>query len=193
MFWVGIEPTIPSVLASEDSSCLRPRGYCDRLIDHLQISTTNNCYTIADLHTPNHTTLNLLNLFSPVFTALHNGYSSTVSSLDVLWQRILTSAIRWLTLHSWSFNCNALIRSPFSFWFDCVLYYLCSLGADLQKTLAYIASPIVWRHRARISCGRGRIRCRGCSVHIVTWLLNELQWTAFSFPCNVCSNPSWLQ
>jgi hypothetical protein len=37
-------------------------------IDHLQVVTTNNYYTIADFHTTNHCTLSLLNLFSLSFT-----------------------------------------------------------------------------------------------------------------------------
>jgi hypothetical protein len=32
MPWVGFKPTNPSVRAGEDSSCLRPRGHCDRLL-----------------------------------------------------------------------------------------------------------------------------------------------------------------
>jgi hypothetical protein len=38
----------------------------NRFIDHLQVVTTNNCYTIADLHVPNHSTLSLLSLLSLV-------------------------------------------------------------------------------------------------------------------------------
>jgi hypothetical protein len=37
-------------------------------IDHLQVVTTNNCYTIADFHIPNYSTLSLLSLFPVVVT-----------------------------------------------------------------------------------------------------------------------------
>jgi hypothetical protein len=43
-------------------------GLVSRFIDHLQVMTTNNCNTIADFHTTNHSTLSLLNLLSLVFT-----------------------------------------------------------------------------------------------------------------------------
>jgi hypothetical protein len=36
--------------------------------DHLQVITTNNYHTIADIHTTNHSTLSLLSLFPLVFT-----------------------------------------------------------------------------------------------------------------------------
>jgi hypothetical protein len=37
-------------------------------IDHLQVVTTNNYNTVADFHTTNDSTLNLLSLLSLVFT-----------------------------------------------------------------------------------------------------------------------------
>jgi hypothetical protein len=39
-----------------------------RFIDHSQVVTTNNYYTVADIHTTNHSTLSLLSLFPLVFT-----------------------------------------------------------------------------------------------------------------------------
>jgi hypothetical protein len=55
----------------------------NRFIDHLQVETTNNYNTIAD----SHTTLSSQSAFNSLYlvTALHNGYSSAVSSLDVSW------------------------------------------------------------------------------------------------------------
>jgi hypothetical protein len=35
MPWVGFAPTIPAARASEGSSCLRSRGYCDRLFSYI--------------------------------------------------------------------------------------------------------------------------------------------------------------
>jgi hypothetical protein len=43
-------------------------GLVNRFIDHLQVLTTNNCNTIADFHTTNHSTLSVLSLLSLVFT-----------------------------------------------------------------------------------------------------------------------------
>jgi hypothetical protein len=67
------------------SDCRRGFGLVNRFINNLQVVSTNNYYTIADFNTTNHSTLRLLNLHSLVFTVLHNGYSSAVSSLDILW------------------------------------------------------------------------------------------------------------
>jgi hypothetical protein len=60
----------------------------NRFTDHLQVITTNNYYTIADFHTTNHSTLSVLSLISTslyLVSALHNGYSFAVFSLDVSW------------------------------------------------------------------------------------------------------------
>jgi hypothetical protein len=64
-------------------------------IDHLQIVTTNNYYTIADFHTKSSQSA-----FTSLYlvTALHNGYSSAMSSLDVSWWRILAMEILQLPL-----------------------------------------------------------------------------------------------
>jgi hypothetical protein len=43
-------------------------GFVNRFIYHLQVVTTNNYNTIADFHTTNHYTLNLLSLLSLVVT-----------------------------------------------------------------------------------------------------------------------------
>jgi hypothetical protein len=40
----------------------------NEFIEHIQVVSTNNYYTSADLHTTNHFTLSLLSLFSLVFT-----------------------------------------------------------------------------------------------------------------------------
>jgi hypothetical protein len=62
--------------------------------DHVQVITTNNYNTVADFHTTNHSTLNLLSLLALVFVAtLNNGYSSAMFSLSVSWQWILTQEI----------------------------------------------------------------------------------------------------
>jgi hypothetical protein len=39
----------------------------NRFIDHLQVITANNYYTIADFHTTNRSTISLLSLFPLVF------------------------------------------------------------------------------------------------------------------------------
>jgi hypothetical protein len=41
-------------------------GWVNKFIDHLQVVTTNNYYTIADFDTTNHSTLSLLSLLSLV-------------------------------------------------------------------------------------------------------------------------------
>jgi hypothetical protein len=47
-------------------------GLVNNFIDHLQVVTTNNYYTIADFHTTNHYILSFLSLFPLVLvTALH--------------------------------------------------------------------------------------------------------------------------
>jgi hypothetical protein len=60
--------------------------------DHLQAVITNTYYIMADFHTTNHSTLNLLSLLSLLFiAALNNGYSSAVFLLSSSWQWILHS------------------------------------------------------------------------------------------------------
>jgi hypothetical protein len=44
-------------------------GLVNRFIDHMQVVTTNNCYTIAAFHTTNHSELSLLSLFPLIFTS----------------------------------------------------------------------------------------------------------------------------
>jgi hypothetical protein len=57
-------------------------GLVNRFIDHSQAVTTNNCTTIADFHTKfSESTFTSLYLV----TALNNGYSSVVFSLDISW------------------------------------------------------------------------------------------------------------
>jgi hypothetical protein len=61
-------------------------GLVNRFIVHLHVVTTNNYNTIADFHTTNYSTLSFLSLTFIslcVVTALHNGSSSAMSSLDV--------------------------------------------------------------------------------------------------------------
>jgi hypothetical protein len=55
------------------------------IIDHFQVVTTNNYYTIADFHTINHTTLSSKSAFTSrcLVTALHNGCSSAKFTLNV--------------------------------------------------------------------------------------------------------------
>jgi hypothetical protein len=65
---------------------------------------------------------------------------------------------------------HSLRRSPFSFWSDSFLYYLYILGAYIEKTPACITSSIVvWRHRARVNCGRS-IATNDFTCH-VSWQL----------------------
>jgi hypothetical protein len=62
-------------------------GLVNRFIDHLEVVTTNNYNTIADFHTTNHSSLSILSIFTGLYlvTALNNGCSSVVLSLDVSW------------------------------------------------------------------------------------------------------------
>jgi hypothetical protein len=87
---------LPRVLVKIDGGLDWKIGF----IYHLHVVTLNNYYTIADFHTTNHSTLSLLNLFTSLYlvTAIHSGYSSAVSSLDVSWQRILAMEILQLPL-----------------------------------------------------------------------------------------------
>jgi hypothetical protein len=64
-------------------------------IDHLQVVATNNYNTITDFHIKSSQS-NFASLCS--VTALHNGYSSAMSSLDVSWLRILAVEILQLQL-----------------------------------------------------------------------------------------------
>jgi hypothetical protein len=54
----------------------------NRYTDHLQVVTTNNYNTIACFHTKSFQSI-FTSLY--VVTALNNGYSSAVFSLDVSW------------------------------------------------------------------------------------------------------------
>jgi hypothetical protein len=77
-----------------------------------------------------------------VVTALHNGYSSAVSSLDVSWQWILALEIlqffaRWLTLRSWTLNPQ--VRCT-----PCVL--LCTPRTLPDSVLFWLRSLIIPRH-----------------------------------------------
>jgi hypothetical protein len=58
--------------------------FVNRFTDHLQVVTTNNYNTFADFHI---TTKFSQSTFTSLYlvTALHNGYSSAVFSLDVSW------------------------------------------------------------------------------------------------------------
>jgi hypothetical protein len=65
------------------------------------VVTTKNYYTIANFHTTNHSTLKTSqSIFTSLYlvTALHNGCSSAMSSLDVSWKRILAMEILPLLL-----------------------------------------------------------------------------------------------
>jgi hypothetical protein len=59
-------------------------GLVNRFIDHLQVVTTSNYNTIADFHTTNHSPLPSQSAFTSryLITALNNGYSSAMFSLD---------------------------------------------------------------------------------------------------------------
>jgi hypothetical protein len=55
----GIRTHDPSIQASEDSSCLRPCGYCERLSSQLLSGTTSN-YNSAQIITTHSSLLSLL-------------------------------------------------------------------------------------------------------------------------------------
>jgi hypothetical protein len=84
----------------------------NQFIDHLQVVSTYNCYTIADLYTTNHATLSLLSLLPLVFT--HNGSPQWLFLCNVFNRHFLVTSLsdedssvsvaRWLRLHSWSLN-----------------------------------------------------------------------------------------
>jgi hypothetical protein len=79
-----LETILPRILVTIDGVSI-VIGF----IDHVQVVTTNECNTVADFHTANHSTLDLLSLLLLIFvTALNNGYTFTVFSLSVSWQWI---------------------------------------------------------------------------------------------------------
>jgi hypothetical protein len=125
---------VTSILEEHIVMCISD---CRRGLDwwldlHLQVINTNNCNTVADLHTTNHLTLSSHSTFTSLYlvTALHNGYFSAVFSLTNLSNGNPSASVsHWLTLHTWTINCTALnslntTRSFKSY----------SLGADPQGT-----------------------------------------------------------
>jgi hypothetical protein len=75
-------------------------GLASAFTDHLQAVTTNNYNTVADFHTTNHSTLNLLSVLSLVFvTPLNIGYSSAMFSLPDSWQWTITVTLQ-ISLYS---------------------------------------------------------------------------------------------
>jgi hypothetical protein len=76
------------------SRILVTTGLVIGFIDHSQVVTSNTYNTVTDFHTTKHSTLEFSSLLLLVFvTALNNGYSFTVFSLSVSWQRILTQEL----------------------------------------------------------------------------------------------------
>jgi hypothetical protein len=61
---VGFEATIAASERAKTVHALDRSATVTGFIDRLQVVTTNNHNTIADLHTTNHITLSLLSLFS---------------------------------------------------------------------------------------------------------------------------------
>jgi hypothetical protein len=90
----------------------------NRFIDHLQAVTANNFNTIADFHTTNHSTLSSQSAFTGRYlvTALNNGYSSTMFSLDVSCYRILTTEILQLP---WSRRCPLVSTPQLNYQLNC--------------------------------------------------------------------------
>jgi hypothetical protein len=120
----------------------------------------SNYNTVADFHTTNHSTLTSHSALTSrcLVTALNNGYSSAVVSLDVSWKRILTMEIPQLP---WSHHyCPAIIpqlnssqshiatdgQSVSKSWCRPDIYYcltvmvLCFVGAlsDERKGLSFV-------------------------------------------------------
>jgi hypothetical protein len=60
--------TLLNIILSRVLVIIERFGLVIGFIDHLQVVTTNNYYTIADFRTKNHTTLSLLSIFPLVFT-----------------------------------------------------------------------------------------------------------------------------
>jgi hypothetical protein len=83
-------------------------GLVHSFTDHLQVVTTNNYYTIADLLIPNHSTLSLLSLLSLVSTMAVHLQSFLVRNLRD--GDSSASAVRWLPLHSWTLNSAHLLK-----------------------------------------------------------------------------------
>jgi hypothetical protein len=69
----GIQTHDPSVRASEDSSCLRPRGYSDRLTERLQLVTTDHCNGPTNLYTLQ-TTTNTAHTVSVCYSVVTSHY-----------------------------------------------------------------------------------------------------------------------
>jgi hypothetical protein len=122
-------------------------------IDHVQVVTTYKYNTLADFHTTNHTTLNLLSVLSLVFiTSLNNGYSSAMFSLSVSWQRIwiqddtpdipvlknTKSSNHTLSLHRLTSNSSSTTNYPWLFPTD---NWLNSHSRTLSCTPLYSHSP----------------------------------------------------
>jgi hypothetical protein len=92
-------------------------------IDHSEVVTATKYNTLADSHTPDHSTLNLLSVLSLVFiTALNNGYSSAVFSLSDSWQRIYQSHYS---------TCKVFKSHTKSFWLNLILSTADSMNSDL--------------------------------------------------------------
>jgi hypothetical protein len=68
-------------------------GFWIGFIDASQAVTTSHYTSIADLHTTNYKSCKSIFTGLYLVTALHNGYSSAVCSLDVSWWRILATEI----------------------------------------------------------------------------------------------------
>jgi hypothetical protein len=85
----------------------RRYGFVIGFIDHFQVVTTNNYYTIADFHTTNHSTLSFLSIFplvllgnsSPQWLFLYSVFTRRFLVTNLSNGEYSASVARWLTLH----------------------------------------------------------------------------------------------
>jgi hypothetical protein len=96
-----------------------------RFLDHLQVGTINNYYTIADFHTTNHAALVssvyfhlfLLANSSPQWLLLCSIFTRRFLVTNLINGDSSASVVPWLTLHNWTLNLLAVevtLRLTFS-------------------------------------------------------------------------------
>jgi hypothetical protein len=81
----------------------------NRFIDNSQVVTTNNCNTVADFHTKNHSTLSLLSLLgnsSPQRLLLCSIFARRFLVTNLSNEDSSASVVRWLTLRSRTLTCQ---------------------------------------------------------------------------------------
>jgi hypothetical protein len=111
----------------------------NRCISHLQIVTTNNSCTIADFRTRSHSTLSLLNLLSLVVAWLFlcNVFTRRLLVTNLNDGESSASVVRWLILHSWTFNSSQLLLN-----WTIVRLSLYRLGSNLTENTCHVSECV---------------------------------------------------